>query len=103
MQMLASLNVEHTSVSDVGCKRSRWEDEVMVHVQLEGLWKFLCNCQSWEESLVSALCLESPQNIRYEALGSPFNYFFNLPVGISYYPFSSIHRCHGYIAISYKM
>lgn len=51
--MLASLHVEHTSVSDEGCKRPEWEDEVMVHVQLEGLWKFLGNCQSWEESVWS--------------------------------------------------
>lgn len=103
MQILDSLNVEHTSVSDVGCKRPEWEDEVMVHAQLEGLWKFLGSCQSWEESLVSAHRLESEQNIHFEALGSSFNHFFNLLVGMSEYPFSSIHCCHGNMAISYKI
>lgn len=89
-----TLNVKHTSASDVGCKLKGQSGRMALwfHVQPGGLWKFLSNRQSREERLVTAHHQEAAGNIHLGALGRPFNCFFNLHMGKSESPFSSINE-----------
>lgn len=70
-------------VAHVGCtvKGQSGRMELWLHVQLEGLWKFLSNCQSGQEA--ETICLE--------VLASPFHCYFNRHAGTSEPPFVSIN------------
>lgn len=80
--MKATLNVEH-QVAHVGCavKGQSGRMDLWLHVQLEGLWKFLSNCQSGEES----------ETIHLAALASPFHHFFNRHAGANEPPCASMN------------